>query len=182
MIRPRLIKVLLITLLLTFQLVFGQEKSNTPPLSVEFGVTLNDITKWAMPGSSMPSSMPGGMNSVSNVPGSGQAIDKQIQLNLVCKNTSSKPIKVIYWESRFLDIKNKPVVLEFKTEKKIDPGKEKKFDQDCKLDLTNLPVETLVGVRIVKIEFDKDKSTWETTTAQTDEAAYSSRTFRLKEQ
>jgi len=182
MIRARLLKVVFITLLLTFQLVFGQEKSTTPPITVEFGITLNDVTKWAMPGSSMPSSMPGSMNSVSNVPGNGQAVDKQIQLNLVCKNTSSKPIKAIYWESRFLDIKNQPIVLEFKMDKKIDPGKEKKFDQECKLDLSNLPVETLVGVRIVKIEFDKDKTTWETTTTKADEAAYNSRTFRLKEQ
>lgn len=182
MIRTRMLKVVFITLLLTFQLVFGQEKSDTSPAILEFEVTMNDVTKWSMPGSSMPSGMSGGMNSVGNVSGSGQAVDKQIQLNLVCKNTSSKPIKVIYWESRFLDIKNQPIVLEFKTDKKIDPGKEKKFDQDCKLDITSLPIETLVGVRVVKIEFDKDKSTWETTTTKADEAAYNSRTFRLKVQ
>lgn len=176
-----MIKVVLVALLFTFQLVFGQEKSDTPPVIVEFGVTLNDITKWAMPGSTMPSGMPGGMNSVGNVAGSGQAVDKQIQLNLVCKNTSSKPIKVIYWESRFLDKKGQPIILEFKTDKKIDPGKDKKIDQDCKLDLTNLPVETLVGVRVVKVEFDKDKTTWETTITKTDEAAYNSRTFKIKE-
>lgn len=181
MIRTRIIKVVLVALLLSCQFVFGQEKSDTAPMTVEFGITLNDITKWAMPGSTMPSGMPGGMNSVSNVPGNGQAVDKQIQINLVCKNTSSKPIKVIHWESRFLDSNKQPIILEFKTEKKIEPGKEKKFDQDCKLDLTNLPIETLVGVRIVKIEFDKDKSTWESTIPKTDEASYNSRTFRLKE-
>ncbi|KAF0248655.1 MAG: hypothetical protein FD167_1944 [bacterium] len=164
MIKARMLKVVLLALLLTFQLVFGQEKSDTSPAILEFEVTMNDVTKWAMPGSSMPSGMSGGINSVGSVPGSGQAVDKQIQLNLVCKNTSSKPIKAIYWESRFLDIKNQPIVLE------------------CKLDLANLPVETLVGVRVVKIEFDKDKTTWETTTTKADEAAYTSRTFRLKSQ
>lgn len=181
MIKARMIKVVFIVLLLTSQLVFGQEKSNTPPIVVEFEITLNDVTKWAMPGNPMPSGMPGGMNTVGSVPGSGQAVDKQVQLNLVCKNTSSKPIKVIYWESRFLDKKGQPIILEFKTDKKIDPGKDKKIDQECKLDLSNLPIETLVGVRVVKVEFDKDKTTWETTTVKNDETAYNSRTFRLKE-
>jgi hypothetical protein len=181
MLRAKMLTVVLITLALTFQFVFGQEKSNTPPITLEFGVTLNDITKWAMPGSSMPSGMPNNMNSVGSVPGNGQAVDKQIQLNIKCKNTSSKPIKIIYWESRFLDAKNQPIVLEFKTDKKIEPGKERNFDQECKLDLASLPVETLVGVRIVKVEFDKDKTTWETTIQKTDETAFNSRTFRLKE-
>ncbi len=184
MVKAKILGFALLLVLISFQTFFGQEKTATPPITIDFELTQDDVSKWNMPGSNMSTMMPGTMNTIGNAPNSSQLVDKQVQLNVKCKNTSSKTITAIYWESRFLDAENKPIVLEFKADKKIDPGKEKKFEQECKLDIKKLPPEVRVGLRITKIEFDKDKnnkekSFWETTTVREDETSYVFHTYRL---
>lgn len=184
MVRAKVFGFVLIILSLIAPFVFGQDKSATPPVTMDFQLTVADLSKWAMPGSNMPSGMPGTMNSVNNVPGGSQSSDKQVQLNIKWKNTSSKPISTIYWEARFLDVKKQTILIPYKYDKKIDPGKEKSLDQECKIELSQLPPEVQVAIRVTKVEFDKDKnnkdkSTWETTTSKDDESAYISRTYDI---
>jgi hypothetical protein len=184
MARAKIFGFVFVFLSLIAPFVFSQEKSATPPVALEFQLTVADLSKWAMPGSNMPSGMPGTMNSVNNVPGGSQTNDKQIQLNVKWKNTSAKPISAIYWEARFLDVKKQPIVIPYKYDKKIDPGKEKSVDQECKVDLSLLPPEVQVAVRVIKVEFDKDKNnkdktTWETTAPKDDETSYVSRIYDI---
>ncbi|MBK7995703.1 MAG: hypothetical protein IPK14_20685 [Blastocatellia bacterium] len=118
MIKAKILGFALLLVLVSFKTFFSQEKTDTPPITVDFELTQDDVSKWNMPGSNMSTMMPGTMNTIGNAPNSSQLVDKQVQLNVKCKNTSNKTITAIYWESRFLDSENKPIVLEFKADKK----------------------------------------------------------------
>ncbi len=151
---------ILMLLALGSQLVLGNtgdedSKTTSWPLEIaEYQVSLVNLVK---------------LNSASlNPMADNSAIDKQqLLLNIKCKNTSAKPINLIQQESRFTDTAKNLVVKQFKSKKKIKPGKEEVCEELLPYNMNMIPSTVTIGFRIMKIEYN-DNSTWEECTQDTD--------------
>jgi hypothetical protein len=146
------------------QVTANQELTTVWPLEVkEFQVSLvNVVSQTSSGGSSMPgSSMPGGMM----MPDIIKAESKQLLLSLKCRNTTQKQTSAIFWESRFTDSGQRLVVKQFKSKKKIKPGKDEMIEENISYDISKIPGTIKMGFRIMKVEY-ADNTTWEECTKE----------------
>jgi hypothetical protein len=141
------------------QVIAYQEPSTVWPLEVkEFQVSLvNVVSQQANGGAAMPNNtMPGGMM----MPDMVKAESKQLLLALKCKNITQKQTSVIFWESRFTDVAERLIIKQYKSRKKIKPGKDEMIEEPLAYDLRKIPNSIKMGFRIMKVEFT-DNTTWE---------------------
>ena len=112
------------------------------------------------------------------MPDTVKAESRQLVLALKCKNTSSKQTSAIYWESRFTDSGQHLVVKQFKTKKKINPGKDEMIEEHLLYDTNLIPSSLKIGFRIMKVEYS-DKTVWDECTKE-DESCFVYKNYTLQ--
>lgn len=159
-------------------LVLGQESTvlpgNPPVELMTVEVSIADMAKWQSNGT-MSSGMGSGMGTAQI----SAETEKQLLFTLKCKNIGNKQISNIQWESRFTDAKDKLVLKQFKSKKKIKPGKDETIEEPMAFDFKKLPDSVKIGFHVTKIEFD-DKSSWENDLKAESDASYLYRLYKLK--
>lgn len=142
----------IIIIALAFQVTFGQQPTDRPLDVQGIEVSLVDMAKWESGG--------GGMGMGMGATTTKKMEDKQLEIIIKCKNTGSKQTNCIYWESRYLDAKNKLVVQKFKSKAKLKGGKSDDIKESINFDTNRLPSALNLGYRITKIEYS-DNTSWE---------------------
>jgi hypothetical protein len=179
MMRARVMGIILLVLIISLAavcpIVTGQQQPEIVPLSVmEAQISLADTTKWSnMNNGNM--GMGPGMGSTQVKTGG----DKQLIFTLKLKNDGAKNISTIHWESRFSDTKNRLIVKQFKTKKKIKSGKDETVEEPIEFDPKTLPDPLKIGYRIYKIEY-ADNTSWESAVTEAPETSYSYKFYKLQ--
>ena len=162
----------MVKLLLVVTLIFGLgienllaqdiSKTGSGPCPIEisdFQVNIIDVMKLKPTSGTM--GMSGNMGMSSTAPMAAQVGEGKLLFTLKSKvPADGKLTAVIYWESRFLNAKQEMVVKEFKSKKKIKPGKDETIEESIYYDSKLIPASAKFGYRITKIEFS-DNSVWE---------------------
>lgn len=137
----------------SYKVAADQEEKASCPLEIkEYQVSLVNVVSQTA-GAVMPTTSMGGMMGPDVV----KAETKQLMLGLKCKNMADKQISAIWWESRFTDSKENQIAKQFKSKKKIKPGKDELVEEQFPYDLNLIPNNVKVGFRIMKVEYS-DKS------------------------
>jgi hypothetical protein len=153
----------IILVLLAIQLINGQTTHTAAetswPLEVrEFQASIVNVVKVQSPTNmSMPNS--GGMGMGTMTPTSSSR-EQELQFALKTKNTTGKTITALLWEARFINAEQRIVSQQFKSKKKIKPGKDEDIEEVMNFDTALLPVTVKIGFRIMKVEYS-DHSAWE---------------------
>src|SRR5262249_40400686 len=132
----------------------GKASSGPCPVEIsDFQVSVIDVMK-LKPTSGTMGGMSGNMGMSSTAPMAAQIGEGKLVFTMKSKvPDSGKMTAVIYWESRFTNAKQENVVKEFKSKKKIKPGKDETIEESIYYDSKLIPASAKFGYRITKIEF-----------------------------
>jgi hypothetical protein len=170
MVMVRLLLVVSIIFGLGIESILAQNISNVSgpcPIEVsDFQVSIIDVMKLKPTSGTM--GMSGNMGMSSTAPMAAQVGEGKLIFSLKSKvPDNGKMTAVIYWESRFFNAKQEMVVKEFKSKKKIKPGKDESIEESIYYDAKLVPSSAKFGFRITKIEFS-DNSVWESKNSDAD--------------
>jgi hypothetical protein len=131
MVKIRTILTICILLIFVIPTSFGQSATETAscPINItDVEISLINVMKvQAMGSMGMPNGGNMGMNPVATA--TTKNSNRQLHFILKVANNSSKMVTVIHWEARFIDQQDQVIDKQFRTKKKIKPGKDE-FNDD----------------------------------------------------